>query len=95
MNLTEFKSELKLVTTDEWGDAMEAWFECAGHLYKRLEDIPNKWQYKPAPGDPSNAVEIDSYWYELFEGSTTDQLTAIGNFLFNYCQLLEMAGKSY
>jgi hypothetical protein len=91
--LKEFKSEYRLISSDLWGDAMEAWFECAAHLHLRNLTIPNEWEYKPAPCNDNR--ESDCYWYELFNETDNDLLIEIGNFLFRYCQLLKFYGKDY
>lgn len=91
--LKEFIDEYRLVCTDTWGDAMEAWFECAGQLNKRGFLVPANWEYGAPLGQ--NGTDESSYWYELFENTEDETLVKIGNFLFRYCQLLKRAGVSY
>lgn len=93
MNFKEFKNEYRLVCSDTWGSAMEAWFECAGRMYRRGINIPSNWQYRPGMG--SNCTDKDSYWYYLFGRCGNKQLQQIGNFLFRYCQYLKFKGKDY
>ncbi len=92
MNLKDFKAEFRLTCTDVWGNALDCWFEAAGHLYKRGIPIPDNWEYRPGMGDPT---ELDNYFYDLFVKSTDEQLQDIGNFLFRYCQLLKHHKKDY
>jgi hypothetical protein len=91
-NLKEFLNEYRLICSDSWGDAMEAWFECAGQMFKRGLDVPNEWEYRPALG---GATDSESYWYDLFENTSDETLLTIGNFLFRYCLLLKRHGKDY
>lgn len=93
MNLKQFKDEFRLICSDTWGNAMEAWFECAGHLNKRGEDIPNEWQYRC--GMSGDGTDKDSYWYSIFKNTSTKRLRVIGGFLFRYCQYLKMKGIDY
>jgi hypothetical protein len=95
MNLQEFKSEFRLMhgNLDIWGDCMDAWFECAGHMYKRNLDIPYEWNYRPGLG--SDGTDKESYWYELFESSKDSDLLEIGNLLFRLASILESQGMSY
>jgi hypothetical protein len=92
MNLKQFKQEFRLICSDEWGDAMDAWFECAGRLSIRGLNIPDNWEYRTGLGSP---CDRDSYFYSLFKESTTKDLRIIGNFLFRYCQMLKHQGKDY
>lgn len=92
MTLKEFKTEFRLICTDTWGTAMDAWFECAGHMLNRGLDIPYEWEYSAGMGD---GREEDSYFYTLFLECTNEQLHAIGNFLFRYCEMLRYAGVNY
>ena len=93
MNLKQFKEEFRLICTDTWGDAMDAWFECAGRLYKRRQTLPDNWEYKPpAIGSP---CDKESHFHYLMNDSSTLQLTEIGNFLFRYCQYLKYKGVDY
>jgi hypothetical protein len=93
MTIKEFKQEYRLICSDTWGNAMEAWFECTGHLNKRGLYIPAEWEYRPAMG--TNGTDEESYWYELFEVATDEQLIIIGDFLFRYCEYLRFKGKDY
>lgn len=92
-SLKEFKNEFRLVCSDTWGEALGAWFECAGQMNKRGMPIPSEWEYSPGLG--GDGTEPDSYWYELFENSTGNMLREIGNFLFRYCQYLKYNGVDY
>lgn len=95
MNLKQFKFELRLVSGkhDLWGNAMEAWFECAGRMNRRGLNIPVEWQYRPALG--SDGTDKDSYWYSLFGRCGNKQLQTIGNFLTRYCQMLKYYKQDY
>jgi hypothetical protein len=93
-SIKEFKQEYALIGDyDHWGNAMEAWFECAGQMNKRGLDIPHEWQYRPGMG--SDGTDTDSYWHELFSTTPDDILCAIGNLLFRYCAFLKYKGVDY
>jgi len=81
-----------MICTDTWGDALDAWFECAAHMYSRNLCIPNEWEYRIGAGD---GKEPDNYFYELFRNASDSQLQAIGNFLFRYCEFLRYKGINY
>jgi hypothetical protein len=95
MNLQQFKSELRLagIKFDPWGEAMGAFFECAGRMNRRGLDIPGEWNYRPGAG--SDGTDKDSYWYSLFARCGNKQLAEIGAYLFRLTNALERAGKSY
>ena len=94
MKLKDFKNELRLLLpSDEWEVAVDAWFECAGHLWLRGEHIPYEWKY--SPGATDDPTEPDSYFHELFETADTNELFDIGAFLFRYCQYLKYKGLNY
>lgn len=93
MTLTQFKAEYRLKCNDTWGDAMEAWFECAGRMNRRHLHIPHEWQYSPGLG--GDGTDKESYWYALFGRCGNKQLGAIGTFLFRYCQFLKHKGVDY
>lgn len=93
MTLKEFKNEFRLVCSDTWGNAMEAWFECAGRMNRRSMNIPHEWNYRPGMG--SGGTDKESYWYSLFARCGNKQLTTIGQFLTRYCQYLKYKGIDY
>ena len=93
MNLKSFKNEFRLICTDTWGDAMNTWFECAGWINWRGIPTPKEWEYSPGLG--GDGREEDNYFYELFESSSDEELIAIGNFLFRYCQYLKFKEIDY
>lgn len=93
MTIKQFKAEFRLVCTDTWGEAMEAWFECAGRMNRRGINVPYSWQYRPAPG--TDGTDKESYWYALYARCGNKQLIAIGNLLFRYCQYLKYKGIDY
>lgn len=93
MTIREFKNEFRLVCTDTWGDALDAWFECAGRMHKRGLPIPDNWKY--FPGISGDGTEKDCYWHTLFARCGNKQLTNIGNFLFRYCQFLKYKNVDY
>jgi len=92
MTLKEFKQEYRLVCSDDWGTSMDAWFECAGFMYKRNMSMPDEWEYRAGLGNPT---EKDSYFHPLFGKCKNSELRTIGNFLFRYCQMLKYQGKNY
>ena len=92
-NLKSFKNELRLVTSDTWGSAMDAWFECAGHMHNKGIKIPEDWDY--STGASGDGTEEDNYFYELFLNTDNEMLIEIGSFLFRYCQYLKFKGLDY
>lgn len=92
-SLKEFKDEFRLICSDTWGNALDAWFECAGQMNKRGLLIPYEWEYRPGLG--GDGTDEDSYWFELFENTNDDLLINIGNFLFRYCQFLRHCKVDY
>lgn len=88
-----FKDEYRLICSDTWGNAMEAWFECAGQMNKRGMPIPPEWNYRPGMG--SDGTDEESYWNEIFEGITDEMLVRIGQFMTRYCQFLKFKGVDY
>lgn len=93
LSIKSFKNELRLVTSDVWGSPMEAWFECAGHLFKRDAPIPNEWQYNP--GICGDGTDKESYWYDIFKTTKTEDLILIANLLFRYCSYLRFKKLDY
>ena len=94
MKVKDFKSELRmLLPSDEWGEAMSAFFECAGQMNKRGLFIPYEWSYSPGMG--SDGTDEDSYWFELFEDAIDDNLILIGDLLHRYTNYLDYKGLSY
>lgn len=91
--IKEFKNEFRLISSDTWGDAMDAWFEIAGQMNKRGLYIPANWEYRPGMG--SDGTEPESYWYELFEIASDELLIKIGDFLFRYCEFLRFKEVNY
>ena len=92
MKLKDFKDEFRLVSTDEWGDTLEAWFEAVGQLYDRGKAIPQKYEYRPSP---FGGADQDSYWHDMFQEASTEDLYTLAEFLFRYASLLRYQGKDY
>lgn len=92
-SFAEFKNEFRLICCDTWGDALDAWFECAGHMNKRRLQIPASWGYSTGMG--SNGTEKESYWHSLFSNTSDNLLVQIGSFLFRYCQYLKFKNVDY
>ena len=91
MNIRDFKNEFRLVCTDTWGNALDAWFECAAHL-NEIAYVPIEWEYKASI---FGGKDKSSYWYEIFDECDADELLDIGNFLFRYCQYLKFKEVNY
>ncbi len=89
--INSFKDEFRLMCTDSWGCAMEAGFEATGQMCLRWLDIPKEWEYKAG----LSPTDDETYFHETFENCTDDELIAIANFLFRYCQMLKHYGKDY
>jgi hypothetical protein len=90
-SIKEFKAEYRLICVNTWGSALEAWFECAGHLFDRGEPIPSEWCYQPK----GLVTDPDCWWYEIFDTTITEDLREIGEFLFRYCRYLKHKGIDY
>jgi hypothetical protein len=83
MSIKQFKDEFRTICTDTSDDAIDAWFECAGRLYKNGVKLPILWEYKPPVfGSPCSK---ESPFYESFKRSTIEELQALGRFIFRYC----------
>jgi len=91
--IKDFKDEYRLICVDTWGDALEAWFECAGQMNKRKLKIPMPWEYRPAPG--TNGTDKESYWHTDFESCSNELLIKIGNLMFRYCEFLRSKKVNY
>ena len=91
--LQKFKVEYRFMSCDIWGDAMEAWFECAGQMNKRGLNISENWKYSPGLG--SDGTDKESHWYHSFKSMKNDNLIKLGNFLFRYCQFLRYKKIDY
>lgn len=94
MTIKEFKYEMKLTNSgDSWGNAMNAFFEVAAHLYDKGVTIPDEWEYSPSMA--SEQAEEDSYWFELFSIETEENLIKFGNLLHRYTEFLKFKGVDY
>lgn len=93
MNIAEFKKQFRHICTDTWGDALEAWFEAAGRLHTRGQELPKEWQYEP-PLRGSATVK-ESYWFAMFRAASNKQLIQIGKFLFRYLQMIKYYKQDY
>jgi hypothetical protein len=91
LKIRDFKDEFRLICTDVWADALDAWFEATGQMCIRWIDIPKEWKYK-AGLCPLNE---DSYFNEMFENCSDEEITAIAHFIYRYCRILKHFGKSY
>ncbi len=96
--LKDFKDEFRLICTDTWGNALDAWFESVGQMNKRGLPIPNKYEYR-AGIDPvgcnDKGTDPESYWHEMFENSNTEDLVKIAEYLFRYYDFLRFKGVNY
>jgi hypothetical protein len=91
--LNDFKKEFKLITSDNYYDALDAWFESVGQLYVRYVPISSKFEYKPAKPiisfDRTNNLNEDSYFHEMFDNAPDVLLLEISEFLFRYLKLFK------
>ena len=95
MTVEQFKTEYRAAFSgDIWSSAMDAWFECAAHLYYRDIPVPGEWKYKPGTGviDPRDP---DTVMFNYFSDATDDDLIAVGKFLFRYCRYLKYLKKDF
>ena len=89
MKLKYFINDLRGCITDAYADTLEAWFEAAGRLYLRGEQIPLEWEYSPGAWP----CDEDSPWYEVFENTETEDLWNIANWCSRYMNLLKRHGN--
>lgn len=89
MTIKQFKTEFRSMCTDTWGDALDAWFECAGRLYVRGLKLPDEWEYRPAPAGRKYCVDKECRWYLEFRYLPTRELREIGCLLFRYCRWIK------
>lgn len=82
--LTEFKRDRD--TYSPWGSSMAIFFDVAGELWWRGADIPGHWMY--SPGAVDDPREYDSYYFDLIEKETNENLLALGNLLERHTRML-------
>lgn len=90
--LNEFKKEFKLMTSDNYNDALDAWFESVGQLYVRYVPIPTKYEYQPIKNEPFKRevnLNEDSYFHQSFIDTPDVLLLDISEFLFRYLKLFK------
>lgn len=88
----DFMQEFRLMCDDSWGDTLEAHFAAAGEMNERGLDIPAEWEYRPGL---FGGKDPDSYWTDMCEGMSDEDLEKVGRFMFRYARLLKRAGKDY
>jgi hypothetical protein len=94
MNKQAFKQfilEFRLMNTDTWGNAMDAWFEAVGRMYERGMNIPSKYSYSPG----LSPTEEGCYFHEMFIKMDSSTLVYIAEFMYRYCRLLTHFKKNY
>ena len=93
------RGEYNTMHDDPWGDTMEWLFSIAEILTHWVDDVPAEWGFRDSPvhdeWEPESYVEtmLTEYWDD---GSvTTVDLTAFGQVLNRYADILRAAGKDY
>lgn len=89
-SLTDFKEEYRFACVNLWDDALDCWFEAAGHMYLRGMPMPGEWKYEPGLGGCE--TWDDSHWYHLFAEASDTLLSHIAAYMFRYLGLLEHYG---
>ena len=92
MDLRQLKETLRMYSDcDQWGFAMEAYFECCGRIYSNGGKILSHHGYKPG----LNPCDNDSMFYDEFKEAKNIDLMRILNFLYRYTKYLKFKGLSY
>ncbi len=96
MTTKEFKKELATMDLggDPWGTTLECHFMIAHILYDREAAIPKHWGYKPSPIAEKQA-DTDSYWFDVLNDETDENLVHFGNLLARYAQVLKRNDRDY
>jgi len=96
MDLKEFINECKFAVDsgDRWGSYIGIHFDICEHIEYKGDNAPDNWGYRrgAVSGDTR---EIDSYWFDIFDNSSIDQLIEIGNFLELRTKRLVLLGEGY
>lgn len=96
----DLKSEYKMFedSGDKWGSALGAHFDLCAELDHRAErdgvEAMRSWQYR-APATLDDHREKDSYYYDLYIGTSSADLVKFGDLLSRYTEKLAAAGHSY
>ena len=90
MTIKEFQDLYNLICTNDWDDALDAWFEAVGQMCTRGLDIPKEWEYKAGIGDVLNE---DNPFHKDFNETTDAEIILIAEYLFNYLKRLKAEGK--
>lgn len=90
LTVNEFKRELKLnYNSDKWGEVINAHFDVCFEMHFQGFDIPSEWDFSPSPIGGDDQRESDSYYFDLFDGLSENDLTQIGNYLQRVEKFLE------
>jgi hypothetical protein len=91
----DFRHEIALVWDggDKWGSVMSIFWPLAAELWWRGELVPPEWGFYPGLGDDPR--EHDEYFFEVCEGTSTEDLLYFGKLLDRYCNFVKRAGKDY
>ena len=77
---------------DAWASVMSAFFDVAGILYNRGDDIPADWGFRPGLGEVETS---ESYLAEIAIETDSDVLRDFGNILSRYADKLRVADRDY
>lgn len=94
MNLTLAQLKITLreyAMCDQWGFAMEAYFECCGRIYSNGGTIYSYHGYSPG----LTPCDRESMFYDDFKTAKNMDLIRMLNFLYRYTRYLKYKGCSY
>ena len=78
---------------DPWASTMSPFFEVAEELYRRGEEIPESWEFRPGVG--VNEREPAFPWSTIFHDMSSEELRTFGNIVEMQSDLLKAEGKDY
>lgn len=90
--MEELKQEFRLGDVgDPWGNCMAWLFAIADVLHFEHDGAPMAWQFRPSPFGPDYGAPE----YETAVKCSKEDLTAFGNLLNRYSDLLRRQGRDY
>lgn len=91
--IKEFKNKFRTICTNDWEDALDAWFEAVGQMYVRKIAIPAKYKFEPGL---SSVLEKDNpFHYDLLKKNKTNDIfvTNLAEYLYRYLLMLQKYKK--
>lgn len=78
---------------DPWGSVMAWRFEIADELYRRGDEIPAEWEYRPGAGGPDK--DGDEFMAPPIKAIDSAGLRVFGNLMLNFANVIKAAGQDY